>query len=357
MNNGQIVIAALPIGGLTATEAASRFTRSLRAAHPEIDATCFVQLPLVDGGEGTIDLLVTNTLGSFLEVEATGASGEQVVVPLGFAGDDGKLAVIEMQRVAASRGGAGTTYGVGELILDSLDEGAFSILLGQDEPLAADAGFGAAQALGVTFFDKKNKELDMRRASLSSVARIDGSGRAFQLLSSRFFVAQTAGSATTNASPELYQELTRLAEIIRHDVGIPVLAEGRSASAIEFGLEAFLSAKVQDGLSLVLEATEIQKRINEAQCSALILLTESAADLDRDALTSVLRSATESVKNISVILRQPPTAAEKKKLKGTVMTLSDAKVFVAPLTADATPESIRRDTLMRIENLATQGAI
>ena len=164
MNNGQIVIAALPIGGLTATEAASRFTRSLRAAHPEIDATCFVQLPLVDGGEGTIDLLVTNTLGSFLEVEATGANGEQVVVPLGFAGDDGKLAIIEMQRVAASRGGAGTTYGVGELILDSLDEGAFSILLGQDEPLAADAGFGAAQALGVTFFDKKNKELDMRSA-------------------------------------------------------------------------------------------------------------------------------------------------------------------------------------------------
>jgi glycerate 2-kinase len=354
MNNGQIVIAALPIGGLSGSEAASRFTRSLRAAHPEIDANCFLQHPFVDGGEGTIDLLVTNTLGSFLEVEATGSSGEQLVVPLGFAGDDGKLAVIEMHRVAASRSGEGTSYGVGELILDSLDEGAFSILLGQAEPLAADAGFGAAQALGVKFFDKKDKEVDVRTSPLKSIARIDPIGRAFQLLSSRFFVAQTATTARSSASQELYGELSRLAEIIRRDVGIPILPDGRSASALEFGLEAFLSAKVQDGMALVLEATGIQKLIDEGQCGSMILLAESVEDLNRDAVVALLKSAGESVRNITIILGQIASPAEKKKLKGSIMMLADANVFAAPLTADATQESIRRDTLMRIEKLASQ---
>ena len=52
-----------------------------------------------------------------------------------------------MRRVAESPTGIGTTFGVGELVLDALDEGAFSIILGHDEPLAADAGLGAAQAL------------------------------------------------------------------------------------------------------------------------------------------------------------------------------------------------------------------
>lgn len=357
MTNGSIVIAALPIGGLTATEAASRLTRALRAEHPDVDSHSFVQLPLVDGSEGTIDLLVTNTLGSFLEVEATGAAGEQLVVPLGFAGEDSKLGVIEMQRVSGSRSGEGTTFGVGELILDALDEGAFSVLLGQDEPIAADAGMGAAAALGVKFFDGKDKELDMRSAPLASIARIDATGRAFQLLSSRFFIAQSAKSASTVASQELCTELARLSEIIRRDVGIPILAEGRSASAVEFGLEAFLSVQRRDGMSLVIEATGIQQSIDRMECSTLILLVESASDLKQESLTALLKSAAASVKNVTLIFRAEPSAAEKKKLKATVIALSDAKVFAAPLPADASVETLKRDTLLRLEKLAAQVAV
>ena len=70
-----------------------------RDADRSLASSDLVQLPLVDGGAGTIDFLVSaHTLGSFLEVEASGASGGDVVVPIGFAGEDGKLAVIETPR-------------------------------------------------------------------------------------------------------------------------------------------------------------------------------------------------------------------------------------------------------------------
>lgn len=354
----KIVIAALPIGGLTASEAASRLTRSVRAQWPSIASDRIVQLPLADGGEGTIDLLVTQSLGSFLEVEATGATGEPVVVPLGFAGEDGKLAIIEMHRVVRSTAAQGTTYGVGELIRDALDEGAFSVLLGHDEPLARDAGLGAAAALGVKFFDNAGHELDLKDPTieLSNISRIDASGRAFEILSSRFYIARSAKTLLTSPSPEYLLELDRLAEIARRDVGIPVATNNLSASGIEFGLTAFCGAEVRDGMALVIEATGVEAMLKAGECAAFVLLAENPQSLDREAVRALLALALSSVKHVTIIFSKPLSAPEKKKLfpKVTLLSLADAKLFAAPLAAEATPDTIRRDTLLRLEKIAPE---
>jgi glycerate kinase len=354
----KIVIAALPIGGLTATEAASRLTRAIRAQWPAIPSDHIIQIPLADGGEGTIDLLVTHSLGSFLEVEATSATGEPVVVPLGFAGEDGKLAIIEMGRVARSSTAGGTTYGVGELILDALDEGAFSVLLGHDEPLACDAGLGAAAALGVKFFDDSGREIDLKdpSTSLSNISRIDASGRAFEILSSRFFVARSARTLETSPSEEFRAELVRLAEIVRRDVGVPVATDTLSASAAEFGLTAFCGAEVRDGMALVIEATGIEAMLKRGECGAFVMLAENPEAFDREAVRTLLNLALGGVKQVTVIFPKSLSAPEKKKLfpRAAVLSLAEAKLFAQPLGADATPETIRRDTLLRLEKIAPE---
>src|SRR3954469_12506855 len=120
------------VASFPATEIASLAAKNIRAG---FKGSKVMQFPLVDGGEGTIEQLISSTLGSFLEVEATSASGEQVIVPFGFSSEGGSIGVIEMRAIAEAPaantlhssqkqskknrlGFSGTTFGIGELIGD-----------------------------------------------------------------------------------------------------------------------------------------------------------------------------------------------------------------------------------------------
>ena len=362
----KILVAAAPIEGiLTPTEATSILTRLLRSNDRALASDGIVQLPLVEGGDGTIDFLVTHTLGSFLEVEATGAQGEVVVVPLGFTGEDGKLAVVEMQRVAGvgSIGATGTSFGVGELIRDALDEGAFSVLLGHDEPLACDAGLGAVAALGVKFLDKSGKPLAMDRpgVALSDVVNVDVSGRSFELLSSRFFVGRTSRAVNSAPSKDLLAQLERLAAVFQQDANIHASTEGLSASAVEFGLRALLGAEVKDGGALALEASRIGEMIDAgtpkdtaAGIDTFLLLAEHPGQLERKDLTDLVDRVVAHVPRRIAVFNCSLTPEEKKALLkrwNAVHSLQDVVLFQQPLVEGASAETIRRDLMMRLEKL------
>jgi len=353
---GKILVAALAIPGICdATDAASQLARSIRVNDRTRASSDLVQFPSVDGGNGTIDFLVTHTLGSFLEVEASGASGQDVVAPIGFAGEDGKLAVIEMGRVShvLHHGDPGTTAGIGELIQDALDEGAFSIILGQEEPIACDAGLGAAVALGVRFFDVSDKEINFAKSGseISQIARIDATTRSFSLLSSRIFIARATGSANdAKPSKELLLELARLAEIIRRDTGILPSTSNVSASAVEFGLTAFLGAEVRDGTSLVLEASKIPEAMIRGEFSECIFLTPSLEALENNSLSTLTQLAKDNVKHRSIIVT---SGSGKNELTpaGERFYLQDVALFQPPVHEGSGTEEKQRDFTMRLEKL------
>jgi glycerate 2-kinase len=374
--HGKTLAIALPFPGLwNAGEVAALLARFLRAADRERGSAELVTLPWLDGASGTIDFLVTQSLGSFLEVEATGATGEDIIVPIGFAGEDGKLAVVEMARVSPvdQSGQRGSTAGIGELIQDALDEGAFSILLCHEEPLACDAGFGAAAALGVRFFDVHNSELLFvhsggRREEfpplLSEVARIDVSGRSFALLSSRIYIARSASAIQSSPSPELLVELERLAEIIQRDAAVPVSLKNLSASAVEFGLTALLGAEAKEGHALVLEASGIEDAIKRGEFSEVILLAPSYAEIENaifgaecHPLRDFLDLVRTRIDRRAIVLGTPlPKAGETSLTNGQSLpeplySLADVPVFQAPLGANASMEERRRDFGMRLEKL------
>jgi glycerate kinase len=372
-----------PIAPFPATEIASLAAKNLRAA---IKGSKVMQFPLVDGGEGTIEQLITSSLGSFLEVEATSASGEQLIVPLGFAGEGGSIGVIEMRAIAEAPqanalkgakqtkknrlGFSGTTFGIGELIADALDEGAFSVILGWDEPLAKDAGFGMAQALGVKFLDSAGKELDFKSETpLSEVQAIDLSSRSFQLISSKFFIARSEAvrngkfERQVSVDESLFEnELIRIASLLKkeNNITIDLGKVHLGGSCIEFGLTAFLNSEFKEGAPLALEASNIRATLS-GQGGTIIFFAEKLEDIasDRAPLASreIVRISSECNMPIIAIVNEPAKPASetryKKKLPllQQVYCLADVPLFFAPLAPDAPHTELRRYFSARLEKL------
>lgn len=135
-------------GSLTAHEAAAAMARGLdRAGFTDIR-----QVPLADGGEGTLDALLAAQGGRRRSARVSGPLGDPVEAEYGVLPDG--TAVVEMARASglALTGGANrpldaTTRGTGELIAAALRAGARRIVVGVGGSATTDGGLGALDAL------------------------------------------------------------------------------------------------------------------------------------------------------------------------------------------------------------------
>jgi glycerate kinase len=132
---------------LTASEAAAAIARGLEAAgFDEVR-----QLPLADGGEGTLDALLAGG-GGRRRVRVTGPLGDPVDAEYGMT--PGGLAVVEMARasglalVERNDPLRASTRGTGELLGAVARAGARRALVGVGGSATTDGGLGALDALG-----------------------------------------------------------------------------------------------------------------------------------------------------------------------------------------------------------------
>lgn len=142
-----------------------------------------VSIPVADGGEGSVEAFLAAMGGHRVEVPCTGPDFRKIS---GFYGllADGYIAVIEMAAAAGlplmegrlCAEGA-TTYGVGELILAAIRDGARRIILGLGGSATNDGGCGCAAALGVRFLDGTGAEYVPVGGTLDRLCRIDMSHR------------------------------------------------------------------------------------------------------------------------------------------------------------------------------------
>src|SRR2546421_5215129 len=140
-------------GSLTAAQTVRALTEGVRTALPDAQV---IELPIADGGEGTVEAMVAATGGTIIPAAVTGPLGEPVAAFFGILGEAGsteKTAVIEM---AAASGlplvpperrdpRITTTLGTGEVIRHALDRGCRRLLIGS---ATNDGGAGLARALG-----------------------------------------------------------------------------------------------------------------------------------------------------------------------------------------------------------------
>ncbi|MFM7224274.1 MAG: glycerate kinase, partial [Actinomycetota bacterium] len=136
-------------GGLSAAEVAAAVAAGLaRGGFDTID-----EVPLADGGEGTLDALLRARGGSRRTARVTGPLGEPVDAEWGVLTDG--TAVVEMARASglalvAGRNDAlrASTRGTGELIAVARAQGCARILVTVGGSATTDGGLAAVEALG-----------------------------------------------------------------------------------------------------------------------------------------------------------------------------------------------------------------
>lgn len=252
------------------------------------------QVPIADGGEGTVDVLVRAWGGRLTNVEVTGPLGDPVRAHFGIS-PNGKTAVIEM---AAASGLplldkahlnplVTTTYGTGELIRAALDAGARHIIVGVGGSATNDGGAGMARALGVRLLDASGAELPPGGAALLHLDRVDVSRLDERVQQTQFVVAADVDNPLVGrrgashvfgpqkgASPDdvnlLDRALTRYAHIV--DESLPLetrsslkdLPGAGAAGGLAAGLVAFCGATLRSGADVVLEILDLEGRVRAA---------------------------------------------------------------------------------------------
>src|SRR5712691_3810077 len=278
-------------GSLSAAQAAAAIARGVREALPDADV---VEIPVADGGEGTVEALVSARKGTFHEVEVEGPLGDPVRATYGLI--DGRTGVIEL----ASASGLtlipierrdprkASTYGFGQLLAAVRVQGVASIIAGIGGSATNDGGAGMAQALRYRLLDTAGRDLARGGAALAQLDRIDQSGfdpgwRSVSVMVAGDVTNPLTGpegasyiygpqkGADPEAVRELDQALAHLAEVIERDLGKQVaeIPGAGAAGGAGAGLVAFLGAQLVKGAPLVVDASGF----DEALVGARLVIT------------------------------------------------------------------------------------
>jgi glycerate kinase len=134
-------------GTFSATEVAEAIGAGLRDGGRAVDLC-----PVADGGEGTLEALVTARGGELIEVEVSDPLGRPVQASFALSDDIGIVetaAASGLGLVAESERDAfaASTEGTGELIAAAVAAGARTVYLGVGGSATTDGGAGALQAL------------------------------------------------------------------------------------------------------------------------------------------------------------------------------------------------------------------
>lgn len=271
---------------LPASDVAQAIELGFREIFPDAQ---YVNVPVADGGEGTVEAMIAATGGGAKTSRVTGPLGEPVDAIWGMSGDGG-TAFIEMAAAsglalvpAARRNPLLTTSrGTGELILQALEHGAKNIIIGIGGSATNDGGAGMVQALGARLSDASGKEIAQGGAGLISLNGIDISGLdprlagctlrvacdvtnplTGELGASRVFGPQKGASEAMIA--ELDRHLTHYAAVIKKCLRIDVLNVPGSGAAGGMGaaLMAFLGAELGSGIEIVTQALNLEEHIHD----------------------------------------------------------------------------------------------
>ncbi len=142
-----------------------------------------VRVPLADGGEGTVDASASALGGEVHEVEVAGPLGARVRARYLLGADAGSVpcAVLEMAQAAGiglspcteEAALAASTRGVGEMLLDAVEQGARRVYVGLGGSATNDGGAGMLQALGARLLDADGCSVEPGLAGLADAASLD----------------------------------------------------------------------------------------------------------------------------------------------------------------------------------------
>jgi len=272
--------------------------------------------PMADGGDGTVEAMVSATGGAFGTADVIDPLGTSIRARFGLLGapvpdslpgqwglvtaemqadgqgspGQGRIAVVEMASASGLRlvrpedrdPLVTTTFGTGLLIMAALEAGAEEVIVAIGGSATVDGGCGAAQALGVSFVDADGQACicGMGGGALSTLGSIDVSDLYPPVREARIRVACDVSNpllgpngaaavygpqkgAPAAMVDQLENGLGNLAEIVNRDLGVDIssIPGGGAAGGLGAGLAAFTGATLESGADLVASAVGLKRRL------------------------------------------------------------------------------------------------
>jgi glycerate kinase len=248
-------------GTASAADAAAAIARAARAAGHTCD-----EIPMADGGEGTLDVLG----GATRTTTVGGPLGAPIEAPWRL---HRRTAIIEMARASglALVGGAdgndpmeATTAGTGELIRAAVEAGAHRVIVGVGGSATTDGGLGALRVLSPAG----------RLKGIELIVACD--------VRTRFVDAAEVFGPQKGASPAqvklLRRRLERLAAEYLVEFGVDVTeVEGGGAAGGLAGALVALGARIQSGFDTVADEVGLIDRLEGAD---LVVTAEGFLDAE-----------------------------------------------------------------------------
>lgn len=273
---------------MTAEQACLAMQRGIQKVIP--DAIC-IHVPMADGGEGTVDALISARQGRKVEIEVCNSLlHKKVKTYFGLIEND-QTAVIEMALAngihlleKSQRNPMLTsTLGTGEMIKAALDFGVCKIIIGLGGSVTNDAGAGMAQALGARFLDEHGQIVAVGGGQLNQIQSIDLSQLDTRLKDTEILIASDVNNplcgengashvfalqkgASLKMVEILDHNLSHFADLVEQQVGgdFRNIAGAGAAGGLGFGLMAFAGATIRSGVEIVIEETQLTEKIAQA---------------------------------------------------------------------------------------------
>lgn len=283
---------------LSAKEVAQAIERGIKRVDENIQTSI---VPMADGGEGTVESLVEATDGQIINVKVKDPLMRDIDSYYGVLGDR-KTAVIEM---AAASGLAllekdernpmdTTSFGTGQLIKYAIEEGYKNIIIGIGGSATNDGGAGMLMALGAKLLDANGEDIGLGAKGLGKLKSIDLYNFHEDIKDCNFVVACDVDNPLVGKRGASYvfgpqkgadehmvkildANLENFGKVVEDTLGISLLQYPGAGAAGGMGaaLLAFLDAELERGIDIVIEATQLERKIMD---SNLVITGEGKID-------------------------------------------------------------------------------
>src|SRR5699024_10536881 len=285
-------------GSLTALEATASIRKGVKKAHPRAHT---ISLPVGDGGEGTMEVLINATVGQKKSVPVIGPLGDKIEAEYGILGD-GRTCVIEMATASGlhlvPKGELtplkATTYGTGQLMKQALDDGFTSFIVTVGGSATNDGGAGMLQALGMRLLNSHDADIDYGGGELNKIVKIDSTNFDARIQQSKFIIATDVSNPLIGPNGASYvygghqgatnHEIKLLDNHLKHwankvsektSVRIHDMPGAGAAGGIGGAFKAFFSAELKPGIEVVLDYIDFNKHLADAD---LVITGEGKVD-------------------------------------------------------------------------------
>lgn len=364
-------------GSLSALRIAQLLREEAAACFPEAETAC---VPVADGGEGTVEALLTAKGGELQTVEVTGPDGRPVAACYGRMPDGS--AVIEMAQASGLPHMAvldplhATSRGTGELMLHALRHGARRLLIGLGGSATNDGGMGMLAALGARFLNSAGMDVPEGGGGLAAIEHADFSGLVPELSQAELTVicdvtnpllgAQGATAVygpqkgvTPKLLPQLESGMAKYAAAIEKATGLDIrsIPGGGAAGGMGAALGGVLGAQLCRGIDAVLDFVDFDSVLQDAD---LVITGEGCMDGQSIAFGKVVagiaqRCEARKIPVCAIVGSMRPGAEDFLELSEQYSIMTTVNAVMPLETAMTTAESLYRSAARRMFRLLRMG--